>query len=259
MADLQRLQQLMRRLRAPVGGCPWDLEQTFASLVPHTLEEAYEVADAIARGDFEHLPGELGDLLFQVIFYSQLGEERALFAMDDVIHALESKLVTRHPHVFGDVQASDAHEVAQAWEARKARERSARPGQVASSELDDVPLSLPALSRARKLQKRAARVGFDWPDVSGPWSKLREETEELAQAATRGEQEAELGDLLFAAVNLARHLDIDPEAALRGANARFERRFRHIESAVAGRGRQLEDCDLGTLDALWDEAKQAGL
>ncbi len=249
----------MRRLRAPVGGCPWDLEQTFASLVPHTLEEAYEVADAIARSDFEHLPGELGDLLFQVIFYSQLGEERALFAMDDVIHALESKLVTRHPHVFGDVQASDANEVALAWEARKASERSARPGQAAPSELDDVPLSLPALSRARKLQKRAARVGFDWPDVSGPWSKLREETEELAQAATRGDQEAELGDLLFAAVNLARHLDIDPEAALRGANARFERRFRHIESAVAGRGRQLQDCDLGTLDALWDEAKQAGL
>lgn len=262
MADLQRLRNLMQRLRAPEGGCPWDLEQTFASLVPHTLEEAYEVADVIARGDFEQLPGELGDLLFQVLFYSQLGEEQGRFGMDDVLRTLDHKLVSRHPHVFGDERLADAAEVASAWEARKARERGARQPRSLSSELDDVPSALPALSRARKLQKRAARVGFDWPDASGPWSKLREETDELAQAvahADRAEIEAELGDLLFAAVNLARHLDIDAEAALRAANAKFERRFRYIETAVAARGRRLEDSALTELDALWDAAKQSGL
>jgi len=262
MSDLNRLRELMRRLRAPQGGCPWDLEQTFTSLVPHTVEEVYEVADVIASGELADLPAELGDLLFQILFYSQLGEEQGRFTLDDVMAALEHKLVSRHPHVFGDAQVSDASEVAAAWEARKAGERSARRvgGQV--SELDDVPQSLPALSRARKLQKRAARVGFDWPDVSGPWAKLKEESEELAQAAVSGERaeiEAELGDLLFAAVNLARHLDTDPEAALRAANRKFEGRFRHIEMALAARGQQLQCCDLATLDALWDEAKRAGL
>ena len=259
MSDLHRLRELMRRLRAPEGGCPWDLEQTFASLVPHTVEEVYEVADVIANGDLRDLPAELGDLLFQILFYSQLGEEQGHFSLDDVMQALEHKLVSRHPHVFGDTEVTDASEVALAWEARKARERSVG-GMV--SELDDVPLALPALSRARKLQKRAARVGFDWPDVSGPWAKVREESDELAQAAAGNDKleiEAELGDLLFAVVNLARHLDTDPEAALRAANHKFERRFRHIEERVAARGLTLEKCDLTSLDELWDEAKRAGL
>jgi MazG family protein len=259
MSDLHRLRELMRRLRAPEGGCPWDLEQTFASLVPHTVEEVYEVADVIANGDLRDLPAELGDVLFQILFYSQLGEEQARFSLDDVMQALEHKLVSRHPHVFGETEVTDAAEVARAWEARKARERSVG-GMV--SELDDVPLSLPALSRARKLQKRAARVGFDWPDVSGPWAKVREESEELAQAAASNDKleiEAELGDLLFAVVNLARHLDTDPEAALRAANHKFERRFRHIEGRVAARGLTLETCGLTLLDELWNEAKHAGL
>lgn len=262
MTDMQRLRELMRRLRAPVGGCPWDLGQSFASLVPHTLEEAYEVAEVIASGDLRELPAELGDLLFQIIFYCQLGEEQGSFGFDEVMAALDHKLVSRHPHVFGDAKVTDASQVASAWEARKAHERSARSHGASVSELDDVPLSLPALSRARKLQKRAARVGFDWPDAAGPWAKLREESDELAQAVAEGEPaaiEAELGDLLFAVVNLARHLGTDAEAALRAANRKFEHRFRHIETAVAARGRTLEDCDLATLDALWDEAKRAGL
>jgi MazG family protein len=262
MSDLHRLRELMRRLRAREGGCPWDLEQTFSSLVPHTIEEVYEVADVIASGELRELPSELGDLLFQILFYSQLGEEQGRFSLDDVMTALEHKLVSRHPHVFGDAQVTDATAVAAAWEARKADERSARNAGAAVSELDDVPQSLPALSRARKLQKRAARVGFDWPDAAGPWAKVNEESAELAQAAAggkRGDIEAELGDLLFAVVNLARHLDTDPEAALRAANRKFERRFRHIESAVAARGERLERCDLATLDALWDDAKRKGL
>ncbi len=262
MSDLHRLRELMRRLRAPQGGCPWDLKQTFATLVPHTIEEAYEVADVIATGDLGELPAELGDLLFQILFYSQLGEEQGRFALDDVMSALEHKLVSRHPHVFGDALVSDATAVVIQWEAGKARERRARQQGAMLSELDDVPQSLPALSRAGKLQKRAARVGFDWPDVSGPWQKVHEESAELAAAVALGEQAdiaAELGDLLFAVVNLARHLDTDPEAALRAANRKFERRFRHIEAAVAARGQRLEHCDLKTLDALWDAAKSAGL
>lgn len=261
MSDLNRLRELMRRLRAGEGGCPWDLEQTFSSLVPHTIEEVYEVADVIASGDLRELPAELGDLLFQILFYSQLGEEQGRFSLDDVMAALAHKLVSRHPHVFGDAQVADASAVAQAWEVRKAGERLARSAGVMISELDDVPLALPALSRARKLQKRAARVGFDWPDVSGPWAKLREESRELEDAAAHGDRaaiEAELGDLLFAVVNLARHLDTDPEAALRAANQKFERRFRHIEAALASRGERMEGSDLATLDTLWDEAKRAG-
>ena len=262
MSDLHRLRELMRRLRAPHGGCPWDLKQTFATLVPHTIEEAYEVADVIATGDLGELPAELGDLLFQILFYSQLGEEQGRFALDDVMSALEHKLVSRHPHVFGDAPMSDAAAVVTQWEASKACERLARQQGGMLSELADVPQSLPALSRAGKLQKRAARVGFDWPDVSGPWQKVHEESAELAAAVALGEQadiEAELGDLLFAVVNLARHLDTDPEGALRAANRKFERRFHYIEAAVAARGQRLEHCDLETLDALWDAAKSAGL
>ena len=261
MSDLNRLRELMRRLRAPQGGCPWDLEQTFNSLVPHTIEEVYEVADVIASGELRELPAELGDLLFQILFYSQLGEEQGRFSLDDVMAALAHKLVTRHPHVFGDAQVTHASAVTEAWEARKSRERRARHADVMISELDDVPLALPALSRARKLQKRAARVGFDWPDVSGPWAKLREESLELQDAAAQGDRaavEGELGDLLFAVVNLARHLDTDPEAALRAANQKFERRFRHIEAVLASRGERMESANLATLDALWDEAKRVG-
>lgn len=262
MSDLHRLQQLMRQLRAPVGGCPWDLEQTFTSLVPHTIEEAYEVADVIASGELTELPAELGDLLFQIMFYSQLGEEQGRFSLADVLAVLEHKIVHRHPHVFGAASVPDTAAVGMQWEAGKARERRERQPGVVISELDDVPQSLPALSRARKLQKRAARVGFDWPDVAGPWQKVREESAELEIAIAHGEHadiESELGDLLFAVVNLARHLDTDPEAALRAANRKFEQRFRYIETAVATRGQCLQQCDLGTLDALWDEAKREGL
>lgn len=261
MADLARLRQIMRRLRSADDGCPWDLAQTYATLVPHTLEEAFEVADAIEQGQLGELPGELGDLLFQVVFYSQIGEEEGRFGLDEVVSGIEAKLLARHPHVFGDAHASDARVVADAWEAGKAAERRARRGG-AVSELDDVALALPALTRARKLQKRAARVGFDWPDARGAWHKLHEEVAELESAAAAGEPgaiEAELGDLLFSVVNLARHLDVDPEAALRGASARFERRFRHVEARVSATGERLEDTPLERLDALWDEAKRQGL
>ncbi len=262
MPDLQRLQQLMRQLRSPLSGCPWDLEQTFASLVPHTLEEVYEVAEVIATGELTELPTELGDLLFQILFYSQLGEEQGLFTLNDVLSALEHKLVSRHPHVFGTASAPDAAAVVMQWEAGKALERRARQRGAVLSELDDVPQALPALSRARKLQKRAARVGFDWPDVSGPWQKVREESTELELAIAQGERaeiESELGDLLFAVVNLARHLDTDPEAALRAANRKFERRFRYVETSLSARDLRMEQCDLRTLDELWDGAKREGL
>lgn len=262
MSNLHRLQQLMRQLRAPQGGCPWDRAQTFATLVPHTIEEVYEVADVIATGELGELPGELGDLFFQILFYSQLGEEQGRFTLDDVLTALEHKLVSRHPHVFGAAPVLEAATVVAQWEAGKARERRARQPGLALSELDDVPQSLPALSRARKLQKRAARVGFDWPDIAGPWQKVREESAELEAAIAHGEHadiESELGDLLFAVVNLARHLDIDPEAALRAANRKFERRFRYIETVVVTRGQRLEQVDFSMLDGLWDAAKREGL
>lgn len=263
MGDVERLRTIMRALRDPSRGCPWDREQTFASIVPHTLEEAYEVADAIESGALDALPAELGDLLFQVVFYCQLGEEDGLFDWDTVVAAIADKLVERHPHVFADASATDAEAVTERWEASKAAERRrATPGH--ASELDDVPLALPALTRARKLQRRAARVGFDWPDAGGAWAKIREELDELAEATdtAAGGKAAiaeECGDLLFAVVNLARHLDCDPEAALRAANAKFERRFRSVESALAERGERAEDAGLDALDALWNEAKQRGL
>lgn len=258
MADVERLLSIMRTLRDPARGCPWDREQTFETIVPHTLEEAYEVADAIERGAFESLPGELGDLLFQVVFYSRLGEEAGLFDFDTVVTAIADKLVARHPHVFGDAPADDAQAVSRHWETSKAEQRR-REGGGQASELDDVPVSLPALTRAHKLQKRAARVGFDWPDASGAWAKLREEFAELEQAERAGSAAAigeELGDLLFAAVNVARHLGCEPEGALRAASAKFERRFRAVEAALAARGERPEDVSLEALDALWDAAKR---
>ncbi len=269
MYQLPDLLHLMARLRDPQHGCPWDLQQDYASIVPHTLEEAYEVADAIESGDFEHLPGELGDLLFQVVYYSQLAREEGRFDFATVVDAITRKLVRRHPHVFpdGDLYGSpelprlDEAAIKRRWEEIKAEERAekaAAPEQL--SLLDDVPSALPALSRAAKLQKRAAQVGFDWPEALPVVDKVREELDEVLEAMSDNDPQAiaeELGDLLFVVVNLARHLKVDPENALRAANGKFERRFRFIEQALRDAGRSIENCDLEELDALWGEAKKA--
>lgn len=269
MYQLNDLLHLMARLRDPQHGCPWDLQQNYASIVPHTLEEAYEVADAIESGDFDHLPGELGDLLFQVVYYSQLAKEEGRFDFSTVIDAITRKLIRRHPHVFpdGDLYGSpelprlDEAAIKQRWEEIKAEERAekaAAPEQL--SLLDDVPSALPALSRAAKLQKRAAQVGFDWPEALPVVDKVREELGEVLEAMSENDPKAiaeELGDLLFVVVNLARHLKVDPENALRAANGKFERRFRFIEQALREAGRPIESCDLEALDALWGEAKKA--
>lgn len=258
--NLDRLLDVMRRLRAPDGGCPWDREQTFASLVPHTLEEAFEVADTIERGALDELPGELGDLLFQVVFHAQVGAELGHFTFDDVVAGIVHKLLERHPHVFGTESAPDAATVARLWEARKAASRREQARDAHLSELDDVPVALPALTRARKLQRRAARVGFDWPDVAGARAKIDEELREVDQALAAGDRAAlvdELGDLLFATVNVARHLDIDPEGALRAAGAKFERRFRGVEAALLAQGTTVADSDPAALDAAWEAVKKA--
>ena len=266
MYTLEDLIRLMNALRDPEGGCPWDRKQTFASIVPHTLEEAYEVADCIEREDWEHLKGELGDLLFQVVFYARLADEQGWFDLKAVIDQLVDKLLRRHPHVFPDgtldgagTQAVDVASVNASWEAIKEQERHEK---AQKGVLDDVPLNLPGLSRAAKLQRRAARVGFDWPDVSGVLDKIEEEIGELREALEQGNEahaREELGDLLFAQVNLARHLNADPEQALRQTNAKFERRFRHVESRVQASGEDWEQLSLDTLDQWWDEAKQRGL
>lgn len=267
MYQLDDLLFLMARLRDPQYGCSWDLKQNFASIVPHTLEEAYEVADAIERADFAHLPGELGDLLFQVVYYSQLGREEGRFDFSTVVDGITRKLVRRHPHVFpdGDLygplnqpRLSEA-DIKQRWETIKAEERAAEavvPEQL--SLLDDVPRALPALSRAVKLQKRAARAGFDWPESLAIVDKLHEELNEVLEALASGDQAhiaEEVGDLLFVVVNLARHLNVEPEAALRATNQKFERRFRFIEEALRAVGRRVEETALDELDALWNQAK----
>ncbi|MBM3488097.1 MAG: nucleoside triphosphate pyrophosphohydrolase [Alphaproteobacteria bacterium] len=260
-AAIDRLLEIMARLRDPAGGCPWDIEQTFATIAPYTIEEAYEVADAIERGDLAALKDELGDLLLQVVFHAQMAAERRAFAFADVAHGIADKLIRRHPHVFGAGDAATPDAVVTAWEDIKAAERAAKAetGATASA-LDGVARSLPALTRAEKLQKRAARAGFDWPDAAPVVAKIEEEINELRaemKAASRpGRIAEELGDLLFACVNLARHLDVDPEAALRDANAKFERRFRHIETTIAAEGRDTRTVSLDRLDALWDEAKR---
>lgn len=268
MYSLDDLLHLMARLRDPRYGCPWDLKQNYASIVAHTLEEAYEVADAIERGDFDHLPGELGDLLFQVVYYSQLAREEGRFEFAAVVDGITRKLIRRHPHVFptGDLYAPldiprlDEDQVKERWEQIKAEERAEKsdaPQQL--SLLDDVPTALPALSRAAKLQKRAAQVGFDWPEALAVVDKVREELDEVLEAMADNDAAAitdEIGDLLFVVVNLARHLKVDPETALRGANAKFDRRFRFIEQALRDSGRPMEDCTLEVLDALWGEAKR---
>lgn len=255
---IDRLIGIMAKLRAPVGGCPWDVEQTFATIAPYTIEEAYEVADAIERGDMDELKSELGDLLFQTVFHARMAEEQGLFAFDDVANAISDKLERRHPHVFGD-EAAKPDGVAQKarWEDIKAAERVARaqPGA-----LDDVPVGLPALARAAKLTKRAARVGFDWPSTDEVFDKLHEEVAELRVEIAAGDLDKardEVGDLLFVVANLARKLGVEPEDALRGANAKFVRRFGFIEAELAKDGRGPEQSDLAEMDGLWDAAKAA--
>ena len=257
-AALARLLEIMRRLRDPVQGCPWDREQSFASIAPYTIEEAYEVADAVGRGDPRALESELGDLLFQVVFHAQLGAERRWFDFASVAGAIANKLTERHPHVFADAKIASAAEQNRAWEEHKARERAAQPASTSlHSELADVPLALPALARAAKLGKRAGRVGFDWPDAGGVRAKIDEELREIeAVPPGAAEQRAEeIGDLLFATANWARHLGVDPEEALRLANAKFERRFRAMERCAAGRGLALQTLDAAAWEALWNEVK----
>lgn len=268
MYQLDDLLHLMARLRDPQHGCPWDLKQSYASIVPYTIEEAYEVADAIERSDFEHLPGELGDLLFQVVYYSQLAREEGRFEFAQVVDGITAKLIRRHPHVFVDGDLYGAPDAArleeaavkQRWEELKAEERAEKaavPEQL--SLLDDVPNALPALSRAVKLQKRAAQVGFDWPEALPVVDKVREELDEVLEAMSENDPQAiaeEIGDLLFVVTNLARHLKVDPETALRSANGKFERRFRFIEQTLRAAGQPIENCSLEQLDALWGEAKQ---
>jgi len=255
--SVDRLREIMARLRDPEGGCPWDLEQDFRTIAPYTVEEAYEVADAIERGDFDDLRDELGDLLLQVVFHAQMAQERGLFAFDDVAAAICDKLVRRHPHVFGDAAFRDSAEQTRAWDAIKAAERAKK--QNAGGVLDGIPVAMPALSRARKLGKRASEVGFDWPDASGPRAKIEEEFAELEAALAGGEDraaiEAEFGDLLFAVVNYGRHLGIDPEEALRGTNARFTARFRYVERALAAQGLSFSEAGLARMDELWESAK----
>lgn len=258
---LETLLSIMARLRDPDGGCPWDVEQDFASIAPYTVEEAYEVADAIDRGDMDGLMDELGDLLFQVVFHAQMAAEEDLFDFDAVAARVAEKMIRRHPHVFGDGTVKTAEEQTEAWEDIKAKERAAG-GKQRESALDGLPVALPALLRALKLQKRAARVGFDWADVADVQAKIEEEIGELSEALSEAKGEStddvreEFGDLLFVMVNLARHLDIDPEDALRRANAKFERRFRTVEDRLADQGKTPEESDLSEMDALWDAVKR---
>ncbi len=274
---MQDLLAVMVALRTPVTGCPWDLEQTFKSIAPYTIEEAYEVADAIARGDLADLKDELGDLLLQVVYHARIAEEASAFNFAAVVDAITRKMIRRHPHVFGDAYVRSADDVKGLWDRIKAAERAARKSQndagtprPAASLLDNVPFGLPALTRAVKLQSTAAKVGFDWPSLSPVFEKLEEELREFTEVALpvdprgaapasdptqRARAEEELGDLLFVMANIARHLDIDPESALRGANTKFTRRFAHIEHRLAEQGSSPAGSTLEEMDALWDEAK----
>jgi tetrapyrrole methylase family protein/MazG family protein/ATP diphosphatase len=258
LRPIDRLLAIMARLRDPQAGCPWDVEQTFATIAPYTVEEAYEVADAIERGDLADLKEELGDLLLQVVFHARMAEEQGAFGFEDVARAIGEKMIRRHPHVFGAESYATVADQQAGWEALKAAERHEKGRQ--ASLLDDVPVGLPALTRAVKLSKRAARVGFVWPSVTEVLEKLDEEVAELKAELAAGDLEKardEMGDVLFVVANLARTLDVDPEDALRGTNAKFVRRFRHIEAKLAERGRTPEQSDLAEMDALWDEAKAA--
>jgi nucleoside triphosphate diphosphatase len=264
--DISRLIEIMAALRTPGTGCPWDLEQNFSTIVPYTIEEAYEVADAISRGDFDDLREELGDLLLQVVYHAQMAEERHAFAFGDVVEAITTKLIRRHPHVFADKDGNiQPAGVKSAWERIKAQEKAeraaSRPQQKHehSSVLSSVKAGLPALTRAMELQRKASTVGFDWNDPRAVLNKIREEADEIEAALDRNDAEElaeETGDLLFALVNLARHVRADPEMALRRTNAKFERRFAYIERALAAKGRTLEQATLDEMDELWDEAKE---
>jgi len=263
--DISRLLEIMAMLRTPVTGCPWDLEQNFATIAPYTVEEAYEVVDAITRGDLDDLREELGDLLLQVVFHARMAEEQNAFAFGDVVEAITSKMIRRHPHVFADSEGRLApSHVEELWDRIKAEEKAERaarqPPEPAGlkSLLASVKAGQPALTRAMALQRKASTVGFDWNDPRAVLHKIREEADEIEDALDRGdagELAAETGDLLFALVNLARHVGADPEAALRSTNAKFERRFAYIERALAAQGRSLEDASLAEMDALWNEAK----
>ena len=254
---MPRLLEIMRRLRNPESGCPWDIEQTFATIAPYTIEEAYEVADAIDRQDWDELKGELGDLLFQSVFHAQMAEEAGYFSFDEVADTMSDKMVARHPHVFGDEnREKSAEQQTRDWETIKAAERAGKKQQ---GTLDGVAKGLPALLRALKLQKRAARVGFDWPETTMVLDKIKEEADELVEAKddlTADEIEEEMGDLLFVMANLARHLKIDPEAALRRANSKFVRRFEYIEDQLRLRGKTPDQSSLEEMDAIWNEIRQ---
>lgn len=260
MSEIERLLEIMARLRHPEDGCPWDRQQTFRSIAPYTVEEAYEVADAIERDDLAALEEELGDLLLQVVYHARMAEEAGRFRFADVARGIGDKLVARHPHVFGTAEIRDAEDQSRDWEARKAKEREGRD---VDGALDGVAMGLPALTRADQLQKRAARVGFDWPELTPVFAKVREELSELehevGNVAPRERLEDELGDVLFAVANMARKLGVDPEQALRGTNRKFERRFRHVEARLKERGLKPEQASLAEMDSYWDEAKRAGL
>jgi len=256
--DIARLIEIMAALRTPGSGCPWDLEQTFASIAPYTLEEAYEVADAIAHGDLAHLKDELGDLLLQVVFHARMAQEQGAFDFGDVVESITTKLIRRHPHVFADEEGRTAEHVKGMWERIKAEEKAERGTAAPTGALAGVPVALPALTRALKLQNKAGAVGFDWNDPRAVLAKIREEADEIeAELDRKDAAAAEVGDLLFAVVNLARHLDADPEGVLRATNVKFERRFASIEAALAARGKTPKEATLAEMDALWDEAKAA--
>jgi ATP diphosphatase len=254
---LPRLRAIMRALRDPETGCPWDIEQSFASIAPYTIEEAYEVADAIEREAWDELKGELGDLLFQSVFHAQMAEEAGLFNLDEVADTMSDKMVARHPHVFGtESRDKSSEQQTRDWEAIKAAERA---GKSEKGTLDGVALGLPALLRAHKLQKRAARVGFDWPSARDVLDKILEESQELVEAQAEADPAhilEEYGDLMFVMANLGRHLGVEPEAALRAANAKFERRFGRVEALLAAQGKRPDESDLAEMDALWTAAKR---
>ena len=256
MSRIEELIGIMARLRDPERGCPWDRVQTFHTIAPYTIEEAYEVADAIERENLADLVDELGDLLFQIVFYAQIARESGAFGFDDVVDAISGKMIRRHPHVFGDVDTSSLAEQSMWWEEMKAVERTEGGGK--ESLLDDIPIALPALTRAVKLQRRAARCGFDWPNSDEVFDKISEELGELREAVRSGDQpdiDEELGDLLFTVANLARHLGADPESSTRAANKKFERRFRELERRADAGGTSPETLDLAELDRIWSEIK----
>ena len=257
-SKIERILNVMAALRHPETGCPWDLQQDFASIAPYTLEEAYEVTDAIERGDMDDLKDELGDLLLQVVFHARMAEESNLFDFDDVVNAISDKMIRRHPHVFGDADADNPEAVRQSWEEIKAQEKAEKGKSEADSLMDDIPLALPGLSRAVKIQNRAARIQFDWPDIEPVFDKLQEEIGEVREAIKSGSADAmedEIGDLLFVVANIARHLKIDPEKAVRRTNGKFISRFKHLEAQAAQSDK--ETLTLEELETFWQAAKKA--